>query len=62
MKYILKVAKEDDPIFKQSFVISKPKSDKVELVRLTKSMSTKEKERELTKALIRQGWKLVEDE
>ena len=62
MKYILKVAKEDDAIFKKRFVISKPKSYKVELVRLTKSMNTTEKERELTKALLRQGWKLVEDE
>ena len=62
MKYILKVAKEDDAIFKEGFAISKPKSDKVELVRLTKSLSTKERERELTKALLRQGWKLVEDE
>ena len=61
MKYILTVAKEDDPIFKQPFAITKPKLDKVKLVRLTKSMSTSDKERELTKALIRQGWKLVED-
>ena len=61
MKYILTVAKEEDPIFKQPFAITKTKLDKVKLVRLTKSMSTGDKERELTKALIRQGWKLVED-
>ena len=61
MKYILRELKENDPILKQGFVISKPKLDKVELIRLSKSMSTIDKERELTNALIRQGWTLVED-
>ena len=61
MKYILRELKENDPILKQGVVISKPKLDKVELIRLSKSMSTIDKERELTNALIRQGWTLVED-
>ena len=44
--------------------ISKPKKStdkKVELIKLTNLMSRAEKEKALTEALIRQGWKLVED-
>ena len=44
--------------------ISKPKKStdkKVELIKLTNLMSRAEKEKALTEALIRQGWKLVDD-
>ena len=41
-------------------IIYPHQKDKVELVKLTNSMSRAEKEKALTKALIRQGWKLVE--
>ena len=36
-------------------------NNKIELVKLNKEMSRAEKEKALTEALIRQGWKLVED-
>ena len=39
MKYILKVPKVDDSIFKQGFVISQPKSHKIDLVKIPKIMS-----------------------
>lgn len=42
-------------------IISPHKKEKIELVKLTKSMTRAEKEKALTVALIRQGWKLVED-
>ena len=42
-------------------IISPHQKDKVELVKLTNSMSRAEKEKALTEALIRQGWKLVEE-
>ena len=42
-------------------IISPHPKDKVELVKLTNSMSRAEKEKALTEALIRQGWKLVEE-
>ena len=42
-------------------IISPHQKEKIELVKLTYSMSRAEKEKALTKALIRQGWKLVED-
>ena len=32
MKFILKEPKEDDPIFKQCFIISQPKLQKIDLV------------------------------
>ena len=35
--------------------------EKIKLVKLNNSMSKAEKEKALTQALIRQGWKLVED-
>ena len=35
--------------------------NKLVLVKFTNSMSRAEKEKALTEALIRQGWKLVED-
>ena len=42
-------------------IISPHNKEKVELVKLTNSMTRTEKEKALTEALIRQGWKLVED-
>jgi hypothetical protein len=42
-------------------IISPHQKDKVELVKLTNSMTRAEKEKALTEALIRQGWKLVEE-
>ena len=42
-------------------ITSPHNKEKIELVKLTNSMSIAEKEVELTEALIRQGWKLVED-
>ena len=36
-------------------------NNKIELVKLNKEMSRDKKEKALTEALIRQGWKLVED-
>ena len=57
MKFILKEPKEDDPIFKQGFIISQPKLQKIDLVKIPKTMSRKEKIRHLTKSLISLGWK-----
>ena len=42
-------------------IISTHQKEKIELVKLTNSMSRAEKEKALTEALIRQGWKLMED-
>ena len=42
-------------------IISPHNKEKIELIKLTNSMSRAEKEVALTEALIRQGWKLVED-
>ena len=42
-------------------IISPHQKEKNELVKLSNSMSRAEKEKALTEALIRQGWKLVED-
>jgi len=42
-------------------IISPHNEEKIELVKLTNSVSRAEKEKALTEALIRQGWKLVED-
>ena len=42
-------------------IISPHNKEKVELVKLTNLMGRAEKEKALTEALIRQGWKLVED-
>ena len=42
-------------------IISPQHKEKIKLVKLTNSMSRAEKEKALTDALIRQGWKLVED-
>ena len=57
MKFILKEPKEDNPIFKQGFIISQPKLQKIDLVKIPKTMSRKEKIKHLTKSLISLGWK-----
>ena len=57
MKFILKEPKEDDPIFRQGFIISQPKLQKIDLVKIPKTMSRKEKIKHLTKSLISLGWK-----
>lgn len=61
MKYKLKVAKECDPIYKQGFVISSHNRRQIDLVKIPKTMSRKEKIKHLTKSLIKLGWKLMED-
>ena len=61
MKFIIKEPKEDDPIFKQGFIISQPKLQKIDLVKIPKTMSRKEKIKHLTKALISLGWKFRGD-
>ena len=57
MKYKLKVAKEGDPIYKQGFVISSHNRGQIDLVKIPKVMSRKEKIKHLTKSLISLGWK-----
>ena len=42
-------------------ILSPHNEKKIELVKYTNSMTRAEKEKALTEALIRQGWKLVED-
>ena len=61
MKYIIKEPKEDDPIFKQGFIISQPKTQSIDLVKIPKKMSRKERVIHLTKSLIKLGWKLKKD-
>ena len=56
----IKYLDKDDPIYDGRPTISS-NNNKVELVKLNKEMSRAEKEKALTEALIRQGWKLVED-
>ena len=58
MIIVLKKLIEDDPIFKQGFVISSHKAQKLDLVKLPKKLSQKEKIIHLTKSLIDLGWKL----
>ena len=61
MKYILKEPKDDDRIFKQGFIISQPKIQNIDLVKIPKKMSRKERIIHLTKSLIKLGWRLKED-
>ena len=61
MKYILQEPKEDDPIFKQGFFNSQPRLNKIDLVKIPKTMSRKEKIKYLTKSLISLGWKYTGD-
>ena len=57
MKYIWKDPKEDDRIFKQGFIISQPKIRNIDLVKIPKIMSRKERITHLIKSLIKLGWK-----
>ena len=61
MKIIWKELKEDDRVFKQGFVISSPKVQKIDLVKIPKKMSRKERIIHLTKSLIKLGWKFEDD-
>ena len=61
MKIVWKKLKEDDPIFKQGFVISSHKAQKLDLVKLPKKLSQKEKIVRLTESLINLGCKLKDD-
>ena len=61
MKYIFKEPKEDDPIFKQGFVISQRKLEKIDLVKIPVSLSRAEKIKHITKSLIKLGWKYTGD-
>ena len=57
MKYILKEPNEDDLIFKQGFIISQPKIQNIDLVKIPKKMSRKERVTHLIKFLIKLGCK-----
>ena len=59
MKYILKEPKEDDPIFKQGFIISQPKIQNINLMKKPKKMSQRNTIIDLTKSLIKLGWKFI---
>ena len=61
-KIIWKELKEDDPIFKQGFVISSNNRRQIDLVKIPKTMSRKEKIKHLIKSLIKLGWKYTGDE
>ena len=58
MKYIWKEPKEDDRIFKQGFTISQPKIQNIDLVKIQKKMSRKDRVIHLTKSLIKFGLNL----
>ena len=60
-KIIWKELEEDDSIFKQGFVISQPKIQNIDLVKIPKKMSRKERILLLTKSLIKLGWKYTGD-
>ena len=57
MKYILKEPKKDDCIFKEGFIISQPKIQNIDLIKIPKKMSRKERGKHLIKSLIKLGWK-----
>ena len=61
MKYIWKEPKEDDRIFKQGFVISQPKIQNIELVKIPKKIPRKERVIHLIKSLIKLGWNYTGD-
>ena len=61
MKYILKEPKEDDRIFKQGFIVSQPKIQKIDLLKIPKKLCRKEKVIQLTKSIIKLGWKYRRD-
>ena len=56
----IKYLDKDDPIYNGRPTISSH-NNKLELIKLNKEMSREDKVKALTEALIRQGWKLVED-
>ena len=62
MQYIWKEPKVDDRIFKQGFIISQPKIQNIDLVKIQKKMSRKERVTHLIKSLIKLGWKYTGDE
>ena len=59
MKYILREPNEDDPIFKKGFIISQPKIQRTNLMKKTKKMSQRNTIIDLTKSLIKLGWKII---
>ena len=61
MKYILKELKEDDRIFKQGFIISQPKIQNLDLVKIPKKISRKERVIHLIKSLIKLEWNYTGD-
>ena len=61
MKYIWQDPKEDDRIFKQGFIISQPKIQNIDLVKIPKKISRKERVSHLIKSLIKLGWKYTGD-
>ena len=61
MKYIWQDPKEDDRIFKQGFIISQPKIQNIDLVKIPKKISRKERVTHLIKSLIKLGWKYTGD-
>ena len=61
-KIIWKELKENDPIFKQGFIISSNNKRQIDLVKIPKKISRKEKIKYLTKSLIKLGWKYKGDE
>ena len=60
-KIIWKEPKEDDLIFKQGFIISQPKIQNLDLVKIPKKMSRKERVIHLIKSLIKLGWNYTGD-
>ena len=60
-KIIWKELKENDSIFKQGFVISSHNKRQIDLVKIPKNTSRKEKIKHLTKSLIKLGWKFMGD-
>ena len=60
-KIIWKELKEDDPIFKRGFIISSHNRKQIDLVKIPKTMSRKEKIKHLTQSLIKLGWKYIGD-
>ena len=52
MKYIWKEPKEDDRIFRQGFIISQPKIQNIDLLKIPKKMSRKERVVHLIKSLL----------
>ena len=60
-KIIWKELKEDDPIFKQGFIISSNNKRQFDMIKIPKTLSRFEKIKYLTKSLIKLGWKYTGD-